>query len=105
MYFSSFKGDEGPLCKCRSFAGEFCEFDLNECESSPCQNGGTCINEIGSFHCICPSNVTGTYCANTIYNTPLSTSFYNVTWEELIYIGIAALIILIIVIIMTIVCR
>lgn len=84
------EGDEGPLCKCRSFTGEFCEFDLNECESSPCQNSGSCINDFGSFHCVCPPNVTGPYCANTIYNTPLSTSFYNITWEELLYIGIGA---------------
>ncbi|KAJ8945175.1 hypothetical protein NQ314_009307, partial [Rhamnusium bicolor] len=92
------EGDEGPLCKCRSFAGEYCEYDLNECESVPCQNGGTCINEIGSFHCICPSNVTGTYCSNLIYNTPISTTFYNITWEELIYVGIGATIILLLII-------
>ncbi|KAJ8970951.1 hypothetical protein NQ317_014059 [Molorchus minor] len=98
------EGDDGPLCKCRSFAGEFCEYDLNECESSPCQNGGTCINEIGSFHCICPSNVTGPYCANLIYNTPISTTFYNITWEELIYFGIGAGILLLL-IIMCISCR
>ncbi|KAJ8953022.1 hypothetical protein NQ318_015384 [Aromia moschata] len=98
------EGDDGPLCKCRSFAGEYCEYDLNECESSPCQNGGTCINEIGSFHCVCPSNVTGPYCANLIYNTPISTTFYNITWQELIYFGIGAGI-LILLIIMCISCR
>lgn len=92
------EGDDGPLCKCRAFAGEYCEYDLNECDSSPCQNGGTCINEIGSFHCICPSNVTGTYCANLIYNTPISTTFYNITWEELIYFGIGAAALLLLII-------
>ncbi|KAJ8918141.1 hypothetical protein NQ315_011598 [Exocentrus adspersus] len=98
------EGDEGPLCKCRAFAGEYCEYDLNECDSSPCQNGGTCINEIGSFHCICPSNVTGTYCASLIYNTPISTTFYNITWEELIYFGIGAAV-LILLVLLCICCR
>ncbi|VEN38816.1 unnamed protein product, partial [Callosobruchus maculatus] len=98
------EGDDGPLCKCRAYTGEFCEFDLNECESSPCQNGGTCINEIGSFHCICPSNVTGVYCASMIYNTPLSTSLYNITWQELIYIGIVAVGLLLLIVIILI-CR
>ncbi|XP_056644010.1 fat-like cadherin-related tumor suppressor homolog isoform X1 [Diorhabda sublineata] len=98
------EGDEGPLCKCRSFTGEFCEFDLNECESSPCQNGANCINEIGSFHCVCPPNVTGPYCANLIYSTSLSTPFHNFTWEELIYIGIGAIcVILLVTIVIT--CR
>lgn len=74
------------LSNYRSFAGEFCEYDLNECESNPCQNGGTCINEIGSFHCICPSNVTGTYCANSIFNSPISSAFFtNITLKQLIY--------------------
>lgn len=99
------EGDEGPLCKCRSFAGEFCEFDLNECESSPCQNGGTCVNDFGSFHCICPSNVTGTYCANMIFNTPLSTTFYNITWEEIIYISAAGLVFILILTVICLWCR
>ncbi|XP_030767379.1 fat-like cadherin-related tumor suppressor homolog isoform X3 [Sitophilus oryzae] len=86
------EGDDGPLCKCRAFAGEFCEYDLNECESNPCQNGGTCINEIGSFHCICPSNVTGPYCANSIFNSPISSTFFlNITWNHLIYIAIVVI--------------
>lgn len=83
------EGDDGPLCKCRNFIGEFCEFDLDECESNPCQNGGTCRNEIGTFHCICPPNTTGPYCANPIYSTPITSSVYSITWEELIGIIIA----------------
>uniref|UniRef100_A0A6P7FFE6 Fat-like cadherin-related tumor suppressor homolog isoform X1 n=1 Tax=Diabrotica virgifera virgifera TaxID=50390 RepID=A0A6P7FFE6_DIAVI len=98
------EGDDGPLCKCRAFAGEFCEFDLNECESSPCQNSGSCINEFGSFHCACPPNVTGPYCANVIYNTPFSTAFYNFTYKELAFLGVGFVVILLIAIIIIVVC-
>ena len=27
--------------------------DINECQSGPCQNGGTCIDGINSFSCSC----------------------------------------------------
>lgn len=27
--------------------------DVNECESSPCANNGTCINNLGSYTCDC----------------------------------------------------
>lgn len=53
------EGDTGPLCKCRFYTGELCDFDVNECDSNPCFGGGTCINEIGSYRCQCPFNMTG----------------------------------------------
>ena len=28
--------------------------DINECDYSPCSNGGICINSFGSFSCDCP---------------------------------------------------
>lgn len=99
------EGDKGPLCKCRSFAGELCEFDLNECESSPCQNGGTCINEIGSFHCICPPNTTGIYCGNSLYSSSFASTILNITKQELIIIGIALCGVLFIIIITVVICR
>ncbi|XP_076257504.1 FAT atypical cadherin kugelei isoform X3 [Rhynchophorus ferrugineus] len=93
------EGDDGPLCKCRSFSGDFCEYDLNECESNPCQNGGTCINEIGSFHCLCPAEVTGPYCANSIFDSPISSTFFlNFTWNHL-YVIIAAISIVVVIIV------
>uniref|UniRef100_A0A8W8KUS7 Neurocan core protein n=1 Tax=Magallana gigas TaxID=29159 RepID=A0A8W8KUS7_MAGGI len=41
--------------------GVGCE-DINECASNPCQNGGTCFNNINSFSCSCPGHVYGTTC-------------------------------------------
>ena len=36
--------------------------DINECASSPCQNGGICSDEIGKFTCTCAGGYTGTTC-------------------------------------------
>jgi hypothetical protein len=30
------------------------KIDINECLSSPCQNGGTCIDLENSYACYCP---------------------------------------------------
>jgi protocadherin Fat 1/2/3 len=43
------EGDAGPICKCVGFGGELCSLDVDECTLKPCLNGGTCLNEIGSF--------------------------------------------------------
>ena len=34
----------------------------DECESFPCKNGGTCINEINRYICNCPQNFAGVNC-------------------------------------------
>ena len=36
--------------------------DTNECQSSPCQNGGTCIDQINSYKCTCTDDWKGTNC-------------------------------------------
>ncbi|XP_045623432.1 cubilin [Procambarus clarkii] len=35
---------------------------LDECESGPCRNGGTCIDGFQKFHCLCPSGWKGGNC-------------------------------------------
>ena len=41
----------------------FSILDINECESSPCQNSGTCVeNGIGMFTCECPAGYVGDMC-------------------------------------------
>ncbi|XP_046748553.1 fat-like cadherin-related tumor suppressor homolog isoform X2 [Diprion similis] len=93
------EGNNGPICKCHGFTGERCESDINECDTRPCTNGGTCINEVGSYRCICPPNMTGLNCGNPAYSTPIISSHFNITWEQLIWISIGILIVLFLLII------
>lgn len=36
--------------------------DINDCESNPCRNGGTCIDGVNSYKCICSDGWEGAYC-------------------------------------------
>ncbi|KAM4534255.1 cubilin [Odontesthes bonariensis] len=36
------------------------------CNSNPCQNGGTCLNLLNSYHCVCLSNWAGPNCATDV---------------------------------------
>ncbi|XP_018518177.1 cubilin [Lates calcarifer] len=36
------------------------------CSSNPCQNGGTCLNLLNSYHCLCPNNWAGPNCATDV---------------------------------------
>lgn len=83
------EGNNGPICKCTGFSGDNCEDDINECDGNPCINGGTCINEIGTYRCICPPNMTGLNCVSPIYSTPIISEHLNITWEQLMWIGVA----------------
>jgi len=42
--------------------GRFCEVDLNECESEPCLNRGTCVDRPGFFVCVCVEGFGGKTC-------------------------------------------
>ena len=36
--------------------------DVNECESNPCRNGGTCVNQWHRYSCMCQLGFTGYNC-------------------------------------------
>ena len=36
--------------------------ELDECLSSPCHNGSSCVDLVNSYECICPSNYKGFHC-------------------------------------------
>uniref|UniRef100_A0A8C2KBY9 Delta-like protein n=1 Tax=Cyprinus carpio TaxID=7962 RepID=A0A8C2KBY9_CYPCA len=50
-------------CSCHpGFTGTYCHENVNDCASSPCQSGGTCIDDIDSFRCVCPAGFNGQLC-------------------------------------------
>ncbi len=54
-------------CECREgFEGETCEVNVDDCASSPCLNGGSCRDEVGTFVCSCPSGWTGERCEEDV---------------------------------------
>lgn len=48
------------------FGGPDCNFEYNECESNPCSNGGTCLDRVGEFQCVCPVGYAGQRCETQV---------------------------------------
>ncbi|KAL1007317.1 hypothetical protein UPYG_G00084910 [Umbra pygmaea] len=48
--------------------------NIDECASSPCLNGGTCVDEVNQFSCICTKGWAGVTC-----QSPLPTFFVTMT--------------------------
>lgn len=98
------EGDTGSLCMCRGYQGPTCEVDVNECENQPCGLGATCINEAGSFRCICPPDTTGASCGDPLYSNSITSKLKNLPMEQVVGFAAGALVILSI-IILAISCR
>lgn len=41
--------------------------DINDCDSFPCLNDGTCIDLVNGFHCLCPPGWEGNMCQNGMF--------------------------------------
>ncbi|KAL3289762.1 hypothetical protein HHI36_023157 [Cryptolaemus montrouzieri] len=54
---------EGYTCQCSgTYYGKNCDLTDGACASSPCQNGGTCMNHNVSYSCHCPPEYIGFNC-------------------------------------------
>ena len=47
--------------------------DRDECATyntfgNLCRNGGSCVNEVGTYRCLCTSGWTGNFCTNGKYS-------------------------------------
>lgn len=50
-------------CHCLDgYTGSYCQREINECESAPCQNGATCKDLIGAYSCQCTKGFQGQNC-------------------------------------------
>lgn len=57
------------LCICLFHVPE----DINECLSEPCQHGGTCEDQPGSYLCHCPQGFKGQNCEmGTLFSQPVT---------------------------------
>ena len=57
--------------------GKNCSEDIDECESSPCINNGTCRDLIADFNCTCPRNYTGKRCETKLTSCVPNPCFNN----------------------------
>lgn len=47
-------------CYCiDGYTGVQCQTNWDECWSSPCQNGATCIDGVAQYNCSCPEGFVG----------------------------------------------
>lgn len=99
---------EGSFCECKSgFKGFHCEEDINEClmANISCQPPATCFNLIGSYRCICPTDINGISISSCLNSTSLQRSFERAfIWDDLLFLSILAIIMLFSLLIITICC-
>ena len=50
-------------CNCpNGYNGVNCQINIDECNSNPCLNSGTCTDGINEYRCICANAYTGLNC-------------------------------------------
>lgn len=48
------------------FLGAMCNINIDECAINPCHNGGTCVDGINSFTCLCPEGYNDATCLSQV---------------------------------------
>uniref|UniRef100_A0A8C4WJN1 Neurogenic locus notch homolog protein 1 n=1 Tax=Gopherus evgoodei TaxID=1825980 RepID=A0A8C4WJN1_9SAUR len=50
------------LCSLPGFNGHLCQYDIDECASTPCKNGAKCIDGPNTYICECTEGFAGAHC-------------------------------------------
>ena len=57
---------------------QFYILDIDECNSGPCQNDGTCVDGINSYSCSCLAGYSGPNCESSEYSSLISIHYITV---------------------------
>nr|CAD7195211.1 unnamed protein product [Timema douglasi] len=65
-------------CYCMDgYTGNQCSTNWDECWSSPCGNGATCVDGVATFNCSCPPGFTGLTCEEDVDECQSNPCFNN----------------------------
>ena len=59
--------------------------DVMECSSSPCENNGTCTDEVNSFTCGCLQGYSGRYCETGEFKSQVNMSYSFLAFPCLVF--------------------
>ena len=61
--------------------------DIDDCQSEPCQNNGTCHDLVNDYRCDCVAGFNGTNCDNSTYRKSCScrTTESNFALEKVVF--------------------
>ncbi|MCP3664211.1 MAG: calcium-binding EGF-like domain-containing protein [Gammaproteobacteria bacterium] len=57
-------------CANNSIALHLTRLEIDECDSSPCQNGATCNQMVNHYSCTCAAGYTGDHCEISTVKPP-----------------------------------
>ncbi len=79
LVFTSLQMSQSVTCHCTDlWTGAHCDVPVNQCEGSPCDNGGTCTSDRpGQFSCTCLPGWTGRHCEDDVNECQLSSPCKN----------------------------
>lgn len=56
-------GPGGFRCRChKGYIGRRCHIDVDDCIRHQCQHGGSCVDGVYGYSCLCPPDRTGPHC-------------------------------------------
>ena len=64
--------------------------DVNECESNPCGNSGTCTDEVNRYTCKCVAGLTGSVCETSTSAINTRKKHYDVSFVLTLSLQITA---------------